>query len=145
MAEVQSIGAADYAQYQPSQVSETEYAEYPETPEVYDEHAEQMRVASKSRAGATLFATAVIAGLALWGGHAWGAKSGKEVAQKYKNAVEELAKDADNVVDSNFGGFRFGKDLANKVKEVKEDVDKFLSNLKEAAEKAAEGAENTAK
>lgn len=139
MPEVQNVGAADYAQYQPSQYPAENYAEdYSMQPEVYDEHAEQMKVASKSRMGATLLSTAVIAGLALWGGHAWGKKSAKDAVQKYENiktAMEDLNKDADKVIDTNFGGFQYGKDLAKKVKNL---FNKLFPNAEEGAEKAAD-------
>ena len=91
MPEVQNVGAADYAQYQPSQYPAENYAEdYSMQPEVYDEHAEQMKVASKSRMGATLLTTAVIAGLALWGGHAWGKKSAKDAIANYEKAQKAM-------------------------------------------------------
>ena len=99
MPEVQNVGAVDYAQYQPSQYQETS-PEYVSEPEVYDEHADQMRAATKSRLGATILSLAVVGGLALWGGHAWGKKSAKdaqielvkETIAKFEKAttVEEL-------------------------------------------------------
>ena len=114
MPEVQNVGAADYAQYQPSQYPAENYTEeYSMQPEVYDENAEQMKAASKSRLGATILSLAVVGGLALWGGHAWGKKSAKEAIQNYEkaqSALKELNKDADKVIDTNFGGFQVGKD-----------------------------------
>ncbi len=156
MPEVQNVGAVDYAQYQPSQYVDNNYAEeYNTQPEVYDEHAEQMRSASKSRLGETILGLAIVGGLALWGGHAWGKKAAKgeiekaqEVIKSYEKAQEviksyektqealkELDKDANKVIDNDFGGYRFGKDFAKKFKEA----------FNKLFPKAEEGANNTKK
>ena len=159
MPEVQNVGAVDYAQYQPSQYPAENYAEdYSMQPEVYDESAAQMRTASKSRLGATLLSGAVIAGLALWGGHAWGKKSAAKEIDKAKDAVakyeemqkkaEELQKDADNVIDSTFGGFQYGKDFAQKFKNAFKDFFKKAEDVKdetkEGTKKALEDAKDAA-
>ena len=146
MPEVQNVGAVDYAQYQPSQYVDNNYAEeYNTQPEVYDEHAEQMRSASKSRLGETILGLAIVGGLALWGGHAWGKKAAaadiekaKEAVANYekaKKALEELNQEADKVIDTKLGGFQFGKDFAKKFKEA----------FNKLFPKAEEGANNTKK
>jgi len=146
MPEVQNVGAVDYAQYQPSQYVDNNYAEeYNTQPEVYDEHAEQMRSASKSRLGETILGLAIVGGLALWGGHALGKKAAKgeiekaqEVIKSYEKtqeALKELDKDANKVIDNDFGGYRFGKDFAKKFKEA----------FNKLFPKAEEGANNTKK
>jgi len=158
MPEVQSVGAADYAQYQPSQYPAENYTEeYSMQPEVYDENAEQMKAASKSRLGATALALTVVGGLALWGGHAWGKKSAGNAADKYSEFLDkqakELEKQADEVIDTTFGGFNYGKDFARKVKnalkKLRESVegtkDEVNDGAKKAAEDAKEAAENAAK
>ena len=157
MPEVQNIGAADYAQYQPSQYPAENYAEdYSMQPEVYDENAEQMKMASKSRMGATLLTTAVIAGLALWGGHAWGKKSANDAIAKYEEAKKAMA-EVEKIADENAGKFfglnRIGRDFYNKIKELfkpfKNAAEDAKDEVKEGAEKAAEdvkeAAEDTAK
>jgi len=156
MPEVQNIGAADYAQYQPSQYQAEDYAtDYSMQPEVYDENAAQMRAASKSRLGATLLSGAVIAGLALWGGHAWGKKSAKDAVANYEKAqkaMTEVEKIADENAGKFFGVNRIGRDFYNKIKElfkpfknaaedakdeVKDGVKKASDDVKNAAEDAA--------
>ena len=148
MPEVQNVGAVDYAQYQPSQYPNEQYAEdYNTQPVVYDEKAEEIRTASKSRMGATILSLAVIGGLALWGGHAWGKKSAaKEIekltdaASKYENAqkaMDEVEKLAKNGNAQYFGGDHCGNKLLNKINEL-------FKPFKKAAEEAGEKAETIA-
>ena len=154
MPEVQNIGAVNSAQYQPSQYPVENYAEdYSMQPEVYDENAAQMRAASKSRLGASLLTGAVIAGLALWGGHAWGKRSAKDAVANYEKAqkaLEEIEKTADENAGLFLGKNRIGRSLYNKLKELckifknsaEEGKEKAADDVKEAAEelkdKAAE-------
>ena len=152
MPEVQNVGVADYAQYQPSQVANDTYAsEYGMQPEVYDENEAQMRAASKSRLGATLLSSAVIAGLALWGGHAWGKKSAaKELEKandavmnydKAKKALEEIEKAAEEGNNKLFGKNHCGNNLLQKIKDF---VKPFKNAVKEAEGDAKEGTEKAA-
>lgn len=149
MPEVQNVGAVDYAQYQPSEYQNDAYVEdYNTQPDVYDEHVAEMQAANKSRLGATALGLAIVAGLALWGGHAWGKHSaGKavDVADKYKEfqkKAADLDKEADKIIDSSFGGWQYGKDFAKKVKEAFKEL---LAKPEEAKDAAKEGAENAAK
>ena len=171
MPEVQNIGAADYAQYQPSQYPAEDYAaDYNMQPEVFDENAAQMRAATKSRLGATLLSSAVIAGLALWGGHAWGKKSAAKELDKAKDAVanyekaqkamEEIEKAAEEGNNQFFGKNHCGNKLLAKIKEffkpfkkaaeegkeeTKEGVEKAADNVKDAAEELKEKANDSMK
>ena len=157
MPEVQNVGAADYAQYQPSQYPETDYnAEYAVQPEVYDEKMEQMRAATKSRLGETLLTTAIVAGLALWGGHKWGKKSANkdiENAQKAidayskaQKAMEEAEKSAEAGNKQYFGGDHCGNKLLAKIKELfkpfKQAAEDVKDEVKEGTEKAADDAKD---
>lgn len=170
MPEVQNVGTVDYAQYQPSQTAEADYTQYAEAPEVYDEHAEQMKAASKSRAGAKALATIAIASLALWGGHAWGKKAAAAEIEKAKDAVANYKKaqqamaEAEKIADENAGKFfgknRVGRNFYEKLKElfspfkkaaeetkeeVKEGAEKAADDVKDAAEELAEKASDSAK
>ena len=148
MPEVQNIGAADYAQYQPSQYPAENYTEdYSMAPEVYDENAAQMKAASKSRLGATLLTTAVIAGLALWGGHAWGKKSAKDAVANYekaKKAMEEVEKAAEEGNNQYFGKNHCGNSMLQKIKDLFAPFKSGAKESKESAEKAAESAKDAA-
>ena len=148
MAEVQNVGAVDYAQYQPSEYQYDDYANnYNMQPEVYDENAAEMRAASKSHVGATLLAGAVVAGLAYLGGHAIGKRAAKGEIEKAKEAVAkyeeaqramaEVEKTADEHAGDFFGPERIGRDFYNKIKELFKPFKKTV----EKAEEAAEGAE----
>ena len=150
MPEVQNVGAVDYAQYQPSQYPQEDYVtDYNMQPEVYDENAEQVRNAAKSRLGATLLTSAIVAGLALWGGHAWGKKSANAEIDKAKEAISkyeemqkkatELEKDADNVIDSTLGGFQYGKNFAKKFKNAFKD---FFEKADEAKDEVKKSTDN---
>lgn len=166
MPEVQNVGAADYAQYQPSQYADDNtYADYNTQPEIYDESYAQMQAANKSRLGATLLSAAVVGGLAYLGGHYMGKRGAKEEIKKATEAIEkykemekkaaemekkaaELEKDAENVINKRFGGFKFGKDFAKKIKEFfnksfKKAEDK-KDTVKETTEKTAEDAKKAA-
>jgi len=153
MPEVQNVGAADYAQYQPSQYANDNYAEdYAMQPEVYDENAEQMRAASKSRLGATLLSTAVVAGLALWGGHAWGKKSAAKDIEKAGEAIENYAKaqkameEIEKAAEEGNDGKWFGKNhCGNKLLQKIKDLFKpFKNTAEDAKEEVKEGVEKTA-
>lgn len=152
MPEVQNIGAVDYNQYQPAQNQNDIYMEdYSAQPEVYDERMAEMQAANKSRLGATALGLLIVGGLALWGGHAWGKHSaGKavDVADKYKefqNKAAELEKEADKVIDSNFGGLQYGKDFAKKVKATLKEFFSKAEEGKDAAKDGANAADNAAK
>lgn len=171
MPEVQNVGAADYAQYQPSQYEYENYADYNTQPQVYDENAAEIKQASKSRLGATILTAIVIGGAAFWGGHVMGKKTAKKelaelqnAADKYKDFIDkqakDLEKDADKVIDTQLGGYQFGKDFAKKVKEelkklrdalagpkdeTKEGADKAADKAKEAADDVKKAADDTAK
>ena len=101
MPEVQNVGVVDYAQYQPSQYQNDAYVEeYGNAPEVYDERAEEMKAASKSRLGATLLGLAVVGTLAYFGGRHVGKKSADVEIDKAKEAIkkyEELQKSANEL------------------------------------------------
>ena len=155
MPEVQNVGAVDYAQYQPSQyVREDSVNDFNAQPMVYDERAEEIRTASKSRMGATLLSLAVIGGLALWGGHALGKKSAaKEIeklsdaASKYKEAqkaMDEVEKLAQEGNDCYFGSDHCGnkllENIKNKFKSFKEAVENAGEKTAEKAGEKAEGA-----
>lgn len=149
MPEVQNVGAVDYAQYQPSQYSNDVYTEdYNSIPEVYDEKAEQIKSASKSRLGATVLSLAVVGGLALWGGYAWGSKkavSSNEAAELYEKAqkaMEEVEKIADDHAGKFFGKNRIGRDFYNKIKEL---FAPFKKGAGEVKEEVTEEAANAAK
>ena len=148
MPEVQNIGAVNSAQYQPSQYPVENYAEdYSMQPEVYDENAAQMRAASKSRLGASLLTGAVIAGLALWGGHAWGSKSAKDAVANYekaKKAMEEVEKAAEEGNSQYFGKNHCGNKLLQKIKDFFAPFKSGAKESKEGAEKAAESAKDAA-
>ena len=156
MPEVQNVGAVDYAQYQPSQYQESYVEDYNAQPEIYDDNVAQMQAASKSRLGATLVSGLVVAGLAGTCGYVFGKRGSKKeleqlqnAADKYKEVAQELQKEADKVLDNNFGGYRFGKDFDKTVKEKLENLknifDGKAEDVKEGAEKTAEEAKDKAK
>ena len=157
MPEVQNVGTVDYAQYQPSQYSKEAYdGNYNTQPVVYDEHAEEISAASKSRFGATILSLAIVGGFALWGGHAWGKKSAaKEIEQlkdaaknyeKAQSAMEEIEKLAKDGNDQYFGGNHCGNKLLNKIKELFKPFKKTLEDAgKKAEEKVESGAESSVK
>ena len=155
MAEVQNVGAVDYAQYQPSQYAEPAYnAEYPVEPEVYDERAEQMKMASKSRNGAMAVTALAIAGLALWGGHKWGKNSASKEIEKAKDAVANYEKakkameDAEKAAEEGnqkwFGENHCGNKLFQKIKDLFKPFKNAAEDAKDGAEKAAEDAKDAA-
>jgi len=91
MAEVQNVGAMDYAQYQPSQYQPSQYQEdayvedYNAQPVIYDEQmAEQAN--NKSRVLPTVLMAAAGIGIGLgcyfWGKHGKVAKSELETVKK---------------------------------------------------------------
>ena len=167
MPDVQNVGAADYAQYQPSQYPNEAYVEdYNAQPEVYDEHAEQMKAASKSKLGATLLTSVVVGSIALFGGYKWGGKSAaterdaalkalnelknSEAVQNYdklKEAAEKVEKEVTEHNPLSWWGIK------NKVKEAfsflkkdaKEAVEETKDEVKEGAEKAVDETKDAAK
>ena len=148
MPEVQNIGAVDYAQYQPSQTQYDDYADYNTQPQVYDEEAADIKSASKSRLGATLLTSAIIAGLALWGGHAWGKKgaakeleSAKNAVEQYEKAMKDIEKAAEEGNNQYFGKNHCGNKLLQKIKDI---LAPFKQAAKDAKEEATEGAEKAA-
>ena len=146
MPEVQNVGAVDYAQYQPSQYQETS-PEYVSEPEGYDEHADQMRAATKSRLGATILSLAVVGGLALWGGHAWGKKSAKDAVQNYEKAqkaMEEVEKAAQEGNNKWFGENHCGNKLLQKIKDLFKPFKNTAEEAKDVAKKAADDAKDAA-
>lgn len=79
--------------------TEQNYADYSSMPMVYDPTVAEKKTSAKSGAGLKALAALTIAGLALWGGHKWGAKSAKDAVAAvdgYKAAAEaaEAAKKA---------------------------------------------------
>jgi len=90
MAEVQNVGAVDYAQYQPSQYTEETYPEnYTTQPEVYDENMAEIQAANKNRMGATLLSGTIAVGIGLLGGYLIG-KHGKKDLDGVKKELDEL-------------------------------------------------------
>lgn len=158
MPEVQNVGTVDYAQYQPSQYKNEDYVDnaYNTQPQVYDESVDEIKTASKSRLGATLLTALIIGGGALWGGYAMGKSGAKKelkelqsAVDKYKeflekqaasleNQASDLEKQADEVVNTKFGGYKFGKKFANKVKEELGKLKKTFADLKARAKDATE-------
>ena len=164
MPEVQNVGAVDYAQYQPSQYQTDAYVEdYGNAPEVYDEHAAEMKAASKSRLGATLLGSAIVAGLAYWGGHAMGKKGAKaemnkaaEAIKKYEEAqktMEEAQKAMEDIekaaIDGNtnkwFGENHCGNKLCQKIEEAFKPYKKVAEDAKEGSENSVEVVDDAAK
>ena len=156
MPEVQNVGTVDYAQYQPSQYQNDVYAEdYNTMPEVYDERAEEMKAANKSRMGATLLTAAIIGGLGLIGGRYWGAKGLKAEKAKAEEAIanyeklnkatEEVEKIADENAGLFFGENRIGRNFYNKLKSLFKDARAAIKDeAKEAGEKTADDAAKAA-
>ena len=166
MPEVQNVGTVDYAQYQPSQ-----YAQEPDyytdaynlQPEAYNENLEEMKAASKSRLGATIAAAAIIGGLAVWGGHAWGKKSASKEIEKAKEAIENYEKAQKTIQDAQkameevetmanekagkfFGSERCGRGLRDKIEELFKPFKKAADDgAKDAEKKVEEAADNTKK
>ena len=156
MPEVQNVGAVDYAQYQPSQYQYDEYSgEYGTQPAIYDEQKEEIKAASKSHLGAKALGAIVIGGLGFVGGRYMGKKAAAkelekltDAAKKYNEFAEknakELEEEADKVINSDLGGFKYGKRFAQKVKDELGKLKKALTDAKEGGEKAAEDTKKAA-
>ena len=161
MPEVQNVGAVDYAQYQPSQNQNDAYMDdYNTMPEVYDERAEEIRNANKSRLGATIVGLTLAACLGIVGGRYWGArglkaekaKAEEAIAnyEKLNKATEEIEKIADENVGKPFSGKRIGRDFYNKLKSLLKDARAAIKDEAEeaggkAADDATKAAEDSAK
>ena len=176
MAEIQSIGAADYAMpVQQQNQYETEIPSEETTPMVYDPETEEKKSAASKMLGLTLLGVALVGG-GLLAGHAWG-KAGKTIAKEtqeelvntlkennetLKAALNEakdliaetkesaiaLAEEAKNVTDNTFGGFKYGKDFAGKVKSkvntIKTKSEEMIIKSEEAIKKAEESVQEKA-
>ena len=169
MPEVQNVGAADYEQYQPTQyVNDPQaYQEDYAQPEVYDERAEQMKAASRSRLGATFVSVLISAGIGVTCYYI-GKRAGKgaEVSDKTMDAIKkeledlknsEAVKNYDKLKQSAEEVEKFVEEkswynfhgVTNKIKEafgfLKADSKKAAEEVKDDAAKAAETAKEEAK
>ena len=169
MPEVQNVGAVDYAQYPQTQSQNNAYADayaYDQQPVVYDDQMAEMQAANKSRKGATILGSAVIAILGVTAGifigkHGKASKSEVEALKKelkeleelknseavknYANAqkaMEEIEKIADENQGNFFGGNRIGRKFYDKLKEL---IKPFKKTADEAKDKAEEVADDAAK
>ena len=157
MPEVKNVGAVDYAQYQPSQYQNDVYTEeYGSAPEVYDERAEEIKTASKSRLGATLLGLAVVGTLAYFGGRHIGKKAAnaeidkaKEAIKKYEEAQKAMEDIEKAAIDGNtnkwFGENHCGNKLRQKIEEAFKPHKKVVEEAKEGSENSAEGVVDAAK
>lgn len=122
------------------------YADYSSMPMVYDPTVAEKKASAKSGAGLKALAALTIAGLALWGGHKWGAKSAKDAVAAvdgYKAAAEaaeaqakmlrEANQEALKIAENEKSGF-FGTPIGN----VKKVCAKITEALKKGTTEAAE-------
>lgn len=124
---IQNNGMSNYAMTVPQQQNDmqTPQDDYSSMPMVYDSSMDDKKSLASSGAGMKALAALTIAGLALWGGHAWGSKGAKD---KIEKAINEAKAEADKAIKE-------AKSEADKaIKEAKAEADK----LKTANDKAYE-------
>ena len=118
---IQNNGMSNYAMTVPQQQKndmQIPQDDYSSMPMVYDSSMDDKKSLASSGAGMKALAALTIAGLALWGGYAWGSKGAKDKIEKAINeAKTEIKSEADKAI-----------------KEAKAEVDK----LKTANDKAYE-------
>lgn len=128
---IQNNGMSNYAMTVPQQQNDMQIPQddYSSMPMVYDPSMDDKKSSASSGAGMKALAALTIAGLALWGGHAWGSKGAKDKIEKAINeAKTEIKSEADKAIKE-------AKSEADKViKEAKAEADK----LKTANDKAYE-------
>lgn len=148
MEPIKSVGT-DYGMAAPQIQAQPEEDDYSSMPVVYDPSVEEKKASASSGAGMKALAAVAIAGLGLWGGHAWGAKSGKKAAAAAEEARDVLQKridDATKIADEKTNWiFTSARKRCDRIKdalngEVKEAEKKADDAVKEGAEKAEEAA-----
>ena len=120
MPEVQNIRAEDYAQYQPSQYQQEAFSEaYDTQPEVYDESYEQMQAANKSRLGATILSTAIVAGVGIASYFIGKNRGAKAAPENMKKELEAVKKELDELKNSEaVKNYDKLKEAANEISEI---------------------------
>ena len=155
---IKNAGVNDYAMTMPQQndVQQLPEENYSSMPMVYDPTMEEKKESASSGLALKALGAIGLAGLLLWGGHAWGSRSSKEnlkVAVKAKDEAvakaEKLEANINKALDiaenSNKGWFDTKKGLR---KDIKKALKPDEAEAKKAEEKIAEGAkkgEGTAK
>jgi len=159
MEPIKAVGT-DYGMTAP-QIQQPAEEDYSSMPVVYDPSVEEKKASASSGVGMKALAAVAIAGLALWGGHAWGAKGSKKAAaaaeeakaaaEEAKNALQKKVDDAIKIADeepkwyNNGVGKRCKRIKEALTGEVKEAENKVDDAAKEGAEKAVEKTEEAAK
>lgn len=172
---IQNNGMANYTMSAPQQNDiQLPQDDYSSMPMVYDPSTDEKKSSASSGIGMKALAAIGIAGLALWGGHAWGSKTAKAaeeaktvaeeaktVAEKALNEVKDKADKLQKANDAAYeiadkkymGLFDRKKDLRNDIKnalrpneaETKKVEETAAKEVGEGAKKVEEKAEETAK
>ena len=95
---MEPINNANAVNYPVTMPQQQEYSnDYSTIPTAYDDvYAEKSKAAS-NMSGLAILGTLGLAGLALWGGHAWGKKGAKNAIETAENAAKEALAKADAV------------------------------------------------
>ena len=147
----------NYVMSTPQQQADIEQEDSSSMPMVYDAEMEEKKNAASSGIGMKALGLIAVAGLALWGGKAWGERSAKGVKEALK--VAEEAKDkavaqAKKLQDANDKAYEIAekkhmglldrkKDLRNDIKKALKPDENEAANVEEAAKTIETAAENT--
>ena len=147
----------NYVMSTPQQQADIEQEDSSSMPMVYDAEIEEKKNAASSGIGMKALGLIAVAGLALWGGKAWGERSAKGVKEALK--VAEEAKDkavaqAKKLQEANDKAYEIAdkkhtkifdrkKDLRNDIKKALKPDENEAANVEEAAKTIETAAENT--
>ena len=161
----------NYVMSTPQQQADIEQEDSSSMPMVYDAEMEEKKNAASSGIGMKALGLIAVAGLALWGGKAWGERSAKGVkealkvaeeakdkavaqAKKLQDANDKAVTQAKKLQEANDKAYEIAekkhmglldrkKDLRNDIKKALKPDENEAANVEEAAKTIETAAENT--